>query len=362
MSLTSSPAPGAVSHVESQKPFEVASDSSVGTLPTSNKPNQIHSLGGQESKSARSITDELNELGKSLDRPHSGGGAAAAASTRASEIEQVANQLLVSRSPLTAAAERARPEPSTPGRLAQIQSAKVVTGIKYVRPKTVAPAQISGKPTETRAKSIAGQGSASGSLANERIENAASATAASRDSGSAQAADFKPHTSAAERGRSEFSASDLRKTPISTALSGGTNAASPSLSSAFGEAMDSITAAYAGGNTGPVSLASDQVSEGARQGTPPPSANEPVAEKAADLTPTERAAEENRSSSSANEPAANEAMTLRRQIIQAPSAPVDRQHYFKGLWDHGHLQRALGNRGRRRPSHRPWPYHCPLTI
>ncbi|KAJ3154311.1 hypothetical protein HDU89_008379 [Geranomyces variabilis] len=310
MSLTSSPAPGVVSNVESQKPPEAAtSDSSVvGTLPTANKPNQIHSLGGQASKSARSITDELNELGKSLDRPHPGGGAVAAASTRASEIEQVANQLLVSRSPLTAAAERARPEASTSGRLAQIQSAKVVTGIKYVRPKTVAPAQISGKPTETRAKSIDGQGSASGSLADERIENAASATAASRDWGSAQAADSKPHTSASERGRSELSASDLRKTPISTALSGGTNAASPSLSSAFGEAMDSITAAYAGGNTGPLSLASDQVSEGTRQGTPPPSANESVVEKAADLTATERAAEESRSASSANEPDAKEAV------------------------------------------------------
>ncbi|KAJ3173220.1 hypothetical protein HDU88_004681 [Geranomyces variabilis] len=258
----------------------------------------------------RSITDELNELGKSLDRPHSGGGAAAAASTRASEIEQVANQLLVSRSPLTAAAERARPDASTPGRLAQIQSAKVVTGIKYVRPKTVAPAQVSGKPTETRAKSIAGPGSASGSLTTERIQNAASMTAASRDSGSAQAANSKPRTSPADGGRSEFSASDLSKTTISTALSGGTNAASPSLSSAFGEAMDSITAAYAGGNTGTVSLASDQVSEGTRQGSPPSSANEPVAGKGADLTATEGAAEESRSASSANEPVAEKAADL----------------------------------------------------
>ncbi|KAJ3177763.1 hypothetical protein HDU87_004285 [Geranomyces variabilis] len=230
------------------------------------------------------------------------GGAAAAASTRASEIEQVANQLLVSRSPLTAAAEKARPEAPAPGRLAQIQSAKVVTGIKYVRPKTVAPAQASGKPTETRAKSIAGQG-ASGPSTEERIEKAASVIPALRESGLQKAADSRAPTNAAERGRSAFLTSDLGKTTISTALSGDTNAASPSLSSAFGEAMNSITAAYAAGNTGSGALAKNETSQGTRGDKAPRTENEnkAVAERAADTTATVGAVADGHSASSANE-------------------------------------------------------------
>ncbi|KAJ3162755.1 hypothetical protein HDU86_003728 [Geranomyces michiganensis] len=318
MSVTSKLAAGGDSHVHVQELSEKPSDSDKYTMENPIIKYQV----APELIKARSITEELNDLGKSLDQvtprlrtgvepPHpaqvsspvAGGGGAA---SRASEIEQVANQLLVSRSPLTAAAAQSKAEGSGPdsrqlpasGRLAQMQAAKVVTGIKYVRPKAVAPAQVIGKPVDTTTTSSAARVSKPEPLANERIGNPTNLTSTSRVLGSDQAVDITAS------GLKLGATSDSRpgKVGISTATSSVNR--EDGLESLEGTISSKVTANITDGS-GPEKLKNDKILDRAAQDNFSSEASGAVADNSTDSTATFIALGKSASKSSAREPDAN---------------------------------------------------------